>query len=74
MFKNIRIKNLAGDKVIDAGCDNSLMDFAALIGLCDILVTSDSLALHIGVALKKYVVTLFGPTSWAADSTESTAP
>lgn len=52
-------------KIIDGGCDNSLREFAALVNLCDVLVTGDSLGLHIGVALKKYVIALFGPTSSA---------
>lgn len=51
--------------IIDAGTENSLLDYAALIGLCDILITSDSLALHIGTALKVKIVAFFGPTSAA---------
>ncbi len=51
------------DNIIDAGCDNSLMEFASLVNLCNILVTSDSLALHIGTALKKKIIVFFGPTS-----------
>jgi heptosyltransferase-2 len=61
--RNEKIKNLAGNKIIDAGCGNSLMKFASLVNLCDVLVTSDSLALHIGVALKKKIVAFFYPTS-----------
>ena len=41
------------------------MEFASLVNLCSILVTSDSLALHIGVALKKKVVVFFYVTSAA---------
>jgi len=51
--RNQEIKKLAKTEIIDAGCDNSLMEFASLVNLCDILVTSDSLALHIGTALSK---------------------
>lgn len=61
--RNDDIKKLAKTNVIDAGCNNSLMEFASLVNLCDVLVTSDSLALHIGVALKKKVVAFFYPTS-----------
>lgn len=50
-------------ELIDTGCNNSLRQFAALIELCDILVTGDTLAMHIAIALKKKVVVLFGPTS-----------
>jgi len=49
--------------VIDGGCDNPLRDFIAIIGLCDVVVTGDTLALHIAAGLKKYVVAFFGPTS-----------
>lgn len=51
--------------IIDAGCDNSLLEFSALVNLCKVVVTSDSLALIIAVALKKKVVCFFGPTSAA---------
>jgi len=62
--RNEKIKQDIKTDIIDAGCDNSLMEFASLINLCKILITSDSLALHIGVALKKKVVVFFGPTSF----------
>ena len=39
------------------------VDFAALIGRLDLLVTSDSLALHLAVAQGRPVVCFFGPTS-----------
>ena len=61
--RNNKIKNSVKTKIIDAGCDNSLMEFASLVNLCNILVTSDSLALHIGTALKKKIVVFFYPTS-----------
>ena len=48
---------------IDTSCDNSLLEFAAIVDLCDIVITADSLALHIATALEKKVVALFGPTS-----------
>ena len=61
--RNNKIKKLIKTKIIDAGCNNSLMEFASLVSLCDILVTSDSLALHIGTALKKKIVVFFYVTS-----------
>ena len=61
--RNEKIKKHAKAKVIDAGCNNSLMEFASLVNICDVLVTSDSLALHIGIALKRKIVVFFGPTS-----------
>jgi len=49
--------------VIDTGTDNSLREFFALVGLSDIFVTGDTMALHVATALQKRVVCLFGPTS-----------
>lgn len=47
--------------VIDTGI-HSIKRFAALINECDVLVTGDSLGMHIGIALEKKVVALFGST------------
>jgi ADP-heptose:LPS heptosyltransferase len=49
--------------VVDAGCDNDLGRFAALVNLCHMVVTSDSLALHVATGLKKKTIAFFGPTS-----------
>jgi ADP-heptose:LPS heptosyltransferase len=65
---NASIMRTAGDKVVDGGCNNSLMQFSAIVNLVDVLLTSDSLAMHIGVALEKPTVVLVGPTSpWELD-------
>ncbi|OGB87787.1 hypothetical protein A3H38_03140 [candidate division WOR-1 bacterium RIFCSPLOWO2_02_FULL_46_20] len=42
---------------------HSLRHFAAVINQCHGLVTSDSLAMHFGIALAKKIVAFFGPTS-----------
>jgi len=49
--------------LINTGCDNSLLEFAAIVNLCDLIVTADTLTLHIATALEKKVIALFGPTS-----------
>jgi len=51
--------------VVDAGHDNPYGRFAALINLCEVVVTGDTLALHLALALRKQVVALVGPTSKA---------
>lgn len=61
--RNQRIKEKAKTSIIDAGCHNTLRQFAGLINLCDILVASDSLAMHIGIALKKKTIAFFTVTS-----------
>ena len=52
-------------QAIDAGTNNDLPTFASLVGLSDLLLTSDSLALHIGVAMNVSIVSFFAPTSAA---------
>lgn len=48
---------------IDAGLWPDLLDFCALLGRCDALVTGDTFALHAALALRRPVVCLVGPTS-----------
>lgn len=65
---NKKILASVGDHVFDAGTNNSLIEFAALINTFDVLLTSDSLGMHMGVALGKPTVVLVGPTSpWELD-------
>jgi heptosyltransferase-2 len=49
----------------DGGTGNTLLQFAGLVGLCDALLSSDSLALHLAVAQSVRVVAFFAPTSAA---------
>src|SRR4030095_1234830 len=49
----------------DGGTGNGILEFAGLVGLCDTLLVSDSLALHLAVALSVRVVAFFAPTSAA---------
>jgi heptosyltransferase-2 len=48
---------------IHTGSDNPLPRFAALVNLCDVVVTGDTLALHMALGLGRRAVALFGPTS-----------
>jgi ADP-heptose:LPS heptosyltransferase len=50
-------------RLVDGGTQNPLFDFAALISRCSVLVTSDSLALHVALARDVRVVVFFAPTS-----------
>ncbi len=68
-------------RLVDAGCDNPLLDFAARVSLCQLLITSDSLALHMALARGVRVVAFFAPTSAAeielyglGEAVASTAP
>ena len=60
--RNSKILRKAKGGVIDCGCGNTLGQFAAMVNLCDVVVTGDTTALHIAIALKKKVVAIFGPT------------
>jgi ADP-heptose:LPS heptosyltransferase len=60
---NGHIANQLGRNLIDTGCFNPPRQFASLLNLCDVVVTGDSLALHIGLTLGKRMVVLLGPTS-----------
>lgn len=52
-------------RVIDAGAENSLDRFAAIVARLDFLLTSDSLAMHIAIARDVPLVVFFAPTSAA---------
>lgn len=51
--------------LIDAGCDNSVRHFASLVGACSLVITGDTLAMHLALALGRRTIVLFGPTSAA---------
>jgi len=48
--------------VHDAMTPGSCRLFQALLGRCDVVVTGDSLGMHLAIAEKRPVVVLFGPT------------
>jgi heptosyltransferase-2 len=50
-------------KAVAAGPDLPVRDFAAHLTLSDVVVTGDSLALHLSLAMGRRVVAYFGPTS-----------
>ncbi len=60
--RNRKILRKAKGAVIDAGCENTLGQFSALVDLCDLVVTGDTTAMHLAIGLKKKVVPIFGPT------------
>ncbi|MCP3917799.1 MAG: glycosyltransferase family 9 protein [bacterium] len=71
----------SGHHAVDAGTGNPLLDFAARVGLSDLLITSDSMALHMGIARSVPMVAFFAPTSAAeielyglGEKVASTAP
>jgi len=61
--RNNQIMALAKAPLIHSGCGNDLFEFPAVINLCKLFITSDTLGLHIALALKRRTIALFGPTS-----------
>jgi len=51
-----------GDRILDSGCHNTMEEFLGIIECCDLVVSSDSLAMHLAIGRKKQVVAIFGPT------------
>ncbi len=48
--------------VYDTGNHNPVKKFAAIIERCDVVVTADTLAMHLAIAMSRPVVALFGAT------------
>jgi heptosyltransferase-2 len=63
--RNNRLKRASEVPLLDPGCDNTVRHFAALLSHSHVVVTGDTLAMHLSLALGKRTVVLFGPTSAA---------
>ena len=61
--RNREIKDKVGDMAIETPTNLGLREGIILEDLCDVIITGDTLGMHIGIALKKYVIAWFGPTS-----------
>ncbi len=65
---NQRIKKSFGDAIFDAGNYNGIRHYAAIVRRCNLVLSGDTLAMHIALAMGRKVVVLFGPTSpWEID-------
>jgi ADP-heptose:LPS heptosyltransferase len=53
----------ARTKPLDPGATASILDFAAVLERCAAIVTGDTLALHLALALRRRVVAIFGSTT-----------
>ncbi len=60
---NRKISKLFKDLIIDSGCNNTIGQFAAIVNNCDIVITGDTLTMHLGIALNKYAIVFFGSTA-----------
>jgi len=59
--KNAQLARASG--VPDSGCGHSLRQFAGIVNHCSLVITGDTLALHLALAQRKLVIAVFGPTS-----------
>jgi heptosyltransferase-2 len=60
--RNTLIRQMVKGPVIDTGSHNTLRQFTGIINNCDVVVTGDTLGMHLAIGLKKPVVVLLGPT------------
>lgn len=60
--RNEKIKSLF-PFVIDTGTNNSIREFFSLVDISHIFITGDTMGLHAATALRKKVISFFGPTS-----------
>jgi heptosyltransferase-2 len=60
--RNARIADAAGGAVVDTGGHRTLAQFARLVGACDLVVTGDTLGMHLAIAARVPVIVLFGST------------
>jgi len=60
--KNQKIAALAQGAAVDTGGHRSLTEFAHLVGACDLVVTGDTLGMHLAIAAQVPVIVLFGST------------
>ncbi len=60
--RNARIAAAARHPPIDTGTDNPVRQFAGIVGNCDLIVTGDTLAMHIAIGLKVPVLVILGST------------
>jgi len=61
--RNERLKAASPVTLLDSGCNNEVRHFAAIVSHCDVVVTGDTLAMHLSLALERRTVVVFGPTS-----------
>lgn len=62
-IQNDEIKKGIHSPVIDTGCGNDMIEFPALVSVCNLMINSDSLGMHVSFALKRKTIVLIGPTS-----------
>lgn len=62
---NAQIAGTLRGRAFDTGTENSLRHFSSLVSHCQVMLSGDSLAMHVALARGCRTVVLFGPTSSA---------
>jgi heptosyltransferase-2 len=60
--RNQRIADAAKHPLINTGNSNPIRKFAGIVGNCSLVITGDTLAMHIAIGLKVPVVVILGST------------
>jgi ADP-heptose:LPS heptosyltransferase len=60
--RNRRIAAAAQYPLVHTGNDNPLRKFSGIVGNCDLVITGDTLAMHIAIGLRIPVLVMLGPT------------
>jgi heptosyltransferase-2 len=60
--RNLRIAAAVQHPVVNTGNAHPIREFAGFVGNCDLMVTGDTLAMHIAIGLKIPVLVMLGPT------------
>lgn len=63
--RHAKLKLRSRIPLFDSGCDNPVRPFAAIVAPSSVVVTGDTLAMHVALALVSQTVVLFGPSSSA---------
>lgn len=61
--RNARLAAASNGVAVDTGGNHPVKRFAGIVDACDVVVTGDTLAVHIAIARRVPSVVLFGPTS-----------
>lgn len=62
--RNKEIYSKFEDKIINTPADLGVRKGACFEDLADVIITGDSFGMHLGIALKKYIIVWFGVSCW----------
>lgn len=60
--RNNEIISKVSTPIINSECNHTIKEFIGVLGQCDMIITGDTLALHLAIGIKKPVVSIFTST------------